>query len=390
MDHVTSYSLLQAVARHQSLLNPTLPYMQCLESAAKAAGFRNLATAKALLPETERLLCQSTLHLIDRAPMGTIRSGQFVGQIHTHDQPLLLAHMHWLLTGGTLTAYQASQAATAAAKLEIFTSLRQPDDSVRITAEVITHLVQIGASLGGSSASLERSEPSSTPPEGLPYRHDIRIRDGQVFIGDLTQALPSDGDAEAVLNLFVPPFHDGLPAIQTGPQTYVSATAASLAAPFLEALDGLKARQIDIAAKDLIDWIRQRAPAYSPHQLRCTDSLAVFPVGSSAASTVSLNVQVARPPLSLEVALLGQNISGSFTGRAVAATPQFHAGMIVIGIAEKDVAGWTPTGKKFPSSAYDEANEFADALNHDLGITASEATLILISSMTAGRTGGGD
>lgn len=78
----------------------------------------------------------------------------------------------------------------------------------------------------------------------------------------------------------------------------------------------------------------------------------------------------------------------------VAFTGVMHEGMYVIGLAEQDVAGYTPLLLKsqagpmgmFPT--YDAASKYAEDMNAELGISKEQAIRIVLSTMRAERVGG--
>ena len=86
-------------------------------------------------------------------------------------------------------------------------------------------------------------------------------------------------------------------------------------------------------------------------------------------------------------------------GRPVAFTGVLHEGIYTIGLAEKDVSGYSVitfetvgsvSGKLMSSKhlefdSYDEASEYAEGMNEELGLSRVEAVRIVLSTMGPAR-----
>ena len=68
------------------------------------------------------------------------------------------------------------------------------------------------------------------------------------------------------------------------------------------------------------------------------------------------------------------------TTHNIAATAVIHDGAYILGIAERDVAGYSPTTYG-PYATYDEASDHARLINERLGLEPQEALEIVLSTM---------
>lgn len=79
---------------------------------------------------------------------------------------------------------------------------------------------------------------------------------------------------------------------------------------------------------------------------------------------------------------LKHDIAEAFNGRLYAYTPVLENGLIKLGIAEANIAGYTPVPMYFKT--WDEAETEADSLNKELNLDADTVIEIIASSMAVG------
>lgn len=399
MERITSYTLLQAVARHLSLLSPKTTYTHHLEAVALEAGFRTLAVARARLPRLERNIAgfSVTLTPSDDGSHIVLTSGQLTERITTPSSMLLVAHVVWLLTGRTLSAREAENLL-----MPTISPFPIPGPGIDQREPCTVDVISLQKALREVD-SLLRLEAESYPQfqrasdlAAKPCRPDIAFGDEEIrHTNGIGPAAPDRPWLNA-LNGFVPPFHDGLPPVQVGRMSWASATADTLAPVLADRLEGAGAGEV--SGKMLSEWLRHNVSSAGQQVLRCSDSipfLAVAKEPSERAQQPELQVRpsgseaerrVRTTPYSLEAALMGQVLAGHFPGKKIAVMAQFHDGQVVIGVAEKDTAGWWPTKKTFPTSAFADAEAFAEAVNEEIGVTPREAMAIVCSSMAIGRS----
>lgn len=81
----------------------------------------------------------------------------------------------------------------------------------------------------------------------------------------------------------------------------------------------------------------------------------------------------------LEAAILDQVVAGTFGGVDYAFTVVIGDGGFALAVAIANEPGYYPTNKTFETEA--EAYEWADGLNTHIGLTATEAARIIVSTM---------
>lgn len=84
--------------------------------------------------------------------------------------------------------------------------------------------------------------------------------------------------------------------------------------------------------------------------------------------------------LNLDAAILDQKVAGEFQGKRYCFIATQHGDQYILGVAVQGERGYNPIrGKAFGTQA--KAAEWANGLNEHLGLTAEQATDIVISTM---------